>query len=100
MNIIANREIAICFNHNFEPHEVEKYFVNDSRWTPVDLILRDWLNNGTFNFCGLTQEEGYAALDFIKEHKAELIENNQVSRYGFNNFGIGLWNNYEFDTSH
>ena len=67
------------------------------RWTPTDLIMREFLNNGggsAQGFLGITTDECIEAYDYAKEHIEELIAKDMVNETGVNNFGFPLWNNY------
>jgi hypothetical protein len=66
--------------------------VNKEVWTLADLLVRQWLNNGGDGFEMVNVYEGY---EFVKEHKQELIDNNMLSKEGFNNAGFRIWDNYE-----
>lgn len=69
-------------------------------WTPVDLIIREWLNNGggsSKGFLGLTRAECRDCYNYAARHKDELIEENLVSESATNNFGLHLWSNYGYD---
>ena len=69
------------------------------RWTPCDLILREYLNNGggsAKGFLGITPGECRKCYEYIKENKEEFISKNMISKNGKNNFGFPLWENYNF----
>lgn len=66
--------------------------VNTEVWTLADLLVRQWLNNGGDGFEMVNVQEGYM---FVKEHKQELIDNNMLSKEGFNNAGFRIWDDYE-----
>lgn len=68
-----------------------------NEWTPTDLILREYLNNGggsSKGFLGITKSKCFEAVRFIKDNLEELIALDYISEKGFNNFGISLWDNY------
>ena len=70
-----------------------------NRWTPVDLILREELNNGGMSakgFCGITPARCHKAYAYAKTIKQELIDKKLINEKGFNNSGFVLWNNYNF----
>lgn len=70
------------------------------KWTPVDLIIREYLNNGAGSskgFLGVTPARCVAGYDFAVDHKEELIEMNMISKDGWNNFGFPLWKDYGFE---
>ena len=91
-----NRLQTVRVYNEYEPtwltvSECEK---ND-KWTPCDLIYREHLNNGggsAKGFLGLTPAECRKAATFISEHKQELVDMDLLSRKGWNNCGITLWN--------
>lgn len=69
-------------------------------WTPIDLIIREYLNNGggsANGFLGIRQYTCVACYDYICEHKQELIDKHLINQNGYNNFGIPLWKNYDFE---
>ena len=70
------------------------YKVNEDTWTLSDLFIRQYLNNlvdgfGMVNVMGVYQ--------YLCKHKDLLIEYNMVSKDGWNNSGLTLWENYNFD---
>lgn len=68
-----------------------------NKWTPTDLILREYLNNGggsSKGFLGITKSKCFEAVRFIKDNLEELIALDYISEKGFNNFGMQLWDNY------
>ena len=70
------------------------------KWTPIDLIMREYYNNGCGSargFLGTTPYECKRAADYIIEHQQEFKEKEMYSREGFNNSGFQLWSNYELD---
>lgn len=70
-----------------------------NRWTPCDLIIREYLNNGggsAKGFLGITTLQCEKAYNYIKEHKEEFISKNMINKNGHNNWGISLWENYNF----
>ena len=73
--------------------ECEKF----NKWTPTDLILREYYNNGggsSKGFLGITPSECIKCYKFIKENQEVLHELNYYSEKGFNNWGFQLWSNY------
>ena len=70
------------------------------KWTPYDLVIRDVLNNGggsAKGFLGINKKRCLNAYEYICTHKVELIDKNRVNEVGINNWGILLWNHYNFD---
>ena len=68
-------------------------------WTPVDLIIREQLNNGggsARGFLGLTPSECKKSYYYACEHKELLKELDLVNKSAVNNSGFPLWNNYDF----
>ena len=66
-------------------------------WTPCDMILREYYNNGggsANGFLGITMEECIDAFYFIKENVEFFKSNDLISPKGYNNFGWLLWTNY------
>lgn len=69
------------------------------RWTPCDLILREYLNNGggsAKGFLGITTLQCEKAYNYIKEHKEDFIGKDMINQKGVNNFGFPLWKDYNF----
>ena len=69
--------------------------VNDEHWTLADLFIRQWLNNGWDGF-GMVNVE--SMFDLLSKHRQLLIDNNMLSKDGYNNSGFPLWKNYNFDS--
>ena len=70
------------------------------KWTPVDLVIREYLNNGggsAKGFLGIYPYECRDLYHYICENKEEIINLNMVSESGWNNSGFPLWDNYDFD---
>lgn len=68
-------------------------------WTPVDLIIREELNNGggsAKGFLGISTSECHKCFKYIKENKKLLIDLDLINENGYNNFGITLWTGYKF----
>ena len=67
-------------------------------WTPTDLILREWYNNGggsSKGFLGISTNECKRCYEFIKENQKVLKNMDFYNEKGISNFGFTLWNNYE-----
>ncbi|MDR2821880.1 MAG: hypothetical protein LBV53_02890 [Mycoplasmataceae bacterium] len=67
---------------------------NNEQWTPLDIIFRDALNNGTFNFCKPVRKS--TCIEWIKKY----LENPEmykdyISEVAVNNSGFLLWNTYQ-----
>lgn len=70
------------------------------KWTPCDLIAREYLNNGCGSakgFLGLMPSEAEKAYAYMCQNKKYLVENDLVSEEAWNNSGFSLWKNYGFD---
>ena len=68
-------------------------------WTPIDLIIREYLNNGggsAKGFLGISPDRCIRAYQYACTIKPYLIENDLINKEGFNNHGFKLWSNYEF----
>ena len=67
-------------------------------WTPTDLILREWYNNGggsSQGFLGIPRSECKRCYYFIKDNQKALKEFDLYNEIGKNNFGFTLWTNWE-----
>ena len=70
------------------------------KWTPCDLIAREYLNNGggsAKGFLGLLPSECIKCYRYMAENKDYLIANDLISKEAWNNFGFPLWHDYNFD---
>ena len=68
-------------------------------WTPVDLIIREYLNNGggsAKGFLGISTSCCIRAYNYARQIREELIEKHLVSEYAKNNWGFELWNHYNY----
>lgn len=66
-------------------------------WTPTDLILREYYNNGggsAKGFLGITMNTCIQAYNYIKEHQNELVSKDYINKDGYNNSGFPLWKDY------
>lgn len=71
---------------------------NHGKWTPVDLILREYYNNGggsAKGFLGISRAECYRCYDYVVNNQELLRKMDYYSAMGWNNFGIPLWDNYQ-----
>ena len=72
----------------------------EDKWTPCDLIAREYLNNGggsAKGFLGILPSECKRCYYYMCEIKQELIDSDMINEKAWNNFGFPLWNNYNFD---
>ena len=90
-----NRELQKVAEHN-KLNKLE-WFENEGRWTPVDLVLRRYLNDGETSevFLGLNEEEFQRALSYIRNNFEDLVNQKQISTYGKNNYGFELWKDFD-----
>ena len=68
------------------------------KWTPCDLILREYYNNGggsAKGFLGISRAECIRCYEYIMENQELLREMDYYSANGWNNYGLSLWNNYK-----
>ena len=102
MNIILEDIIERVMEHNgYAKEDLTVATCNKKdKWTPCDLILREYLNNGggsARGFLGIEPEECEEAYDMICEYKGELIQADMINEKAWNNFGFPLWKEYDFD---
>lgn len=70
------------------------------KWTPADLVAREYLNNGCGSargFLGISCDTCEKCYRYMCEIKEELIAQDLISEKAVNNSGFPLWSNYEFD---
>lgn len=68
------------------------------RWTPCDLIMREWYNNGggsAKGFLGILPSECKKLAQYIVDNQEELKQMGYYNEVGKNNFGFTLWTNYK-----
>lgn len=96
-----NRLITIMQHNNYAPWWLtEEECTKHDKWTPCDLIAREYLNNGggsSKGFLGITRADCIKCYDYMCENKEELIKLGYISGSAWNNSGVLLWNNYNFD---
>ena len=71
-----------------------------NKWTPADLIAREYLNNGggsAEGFLGISRAECIKSYYYMCEIKEDLINAHMINEKAHNNFGFPLWNDYNFD---
>lgn len=71
-----------------------------NKWTPCDLIAREYLNNGggsSKGFLGTMPSECRRCYYYMIENKDYLIANDLISKEAWNNSGFPLWHDYNFD---
>ena len=69
------------------------------KWTPIDLIIREYLNNGggsAKGFLGIQPYQCRKAYEDLQECKQELIDKDLIHEKAWNNCGFTLWSNYNF----
>ena len=95
-----NRLKTIMEHNEYEQEWLTESVCNEhEKWTPCDLIAREYLNNGcgsSKGFLGITPSECRKCYDYMKEHKDYLVENDLVNEKAWNNSGFPLWSNYNF----
>ena len=67
-------------------------------WSPVDLMMREYYNNGggsAKGFLGISTSECIRCAEHIVANQGKLREMGAYSKDGFNNFGFPLWKDYE-----
>ena len=68
------------------------------QWTPVDLVLREYYNNGggsSMGFLGITTKDCIRCYEFIREHQELLQALDMYNEIGKSNWGFTLWTNWE-----
>ena len=68
------------------------------KWTPCDLILREYYNNGggsAKGFLGITTKACIECARVIIRNQKLFKEHNLYNENGWNNWGCSLWKNYE-----
>lgn len=93
--------LAKVMEHNDYPNDCLDYKTCNTinSWTPADLIVREYLNNGggsAQGFLGITTEECQKCYDYIVENKEYFIYNDLVNERATNNSGWELWFNWNF----
>lgn len=69
-----------------------------NKWTPTDLILREYYNNNCMSakgFLGITPNECEKCFNYIRDNQKQLKADNYYNKCGCNNFGFTLWENYQ-----
>lgn len=94
--------IKQVMEHNdYKPSWTTTVKCNEAKkWTPCDLIIRETLNNGggsAKGFLGIDKKRCLNAYEYICAHKVELIDLDLINKEGWNNWGISLWSNYNFN---
>ena len=72
----------------------------NGKWTPCDLIAREYLNNGggsAKGFLGISTNQCIKCYQYMGTIKQELIDNDLISIEAWNNSGFKLWTNYNFN---
>ncbi len=84
-------ELIAILQSNYDGDDVP-IEVNDEYWTLADLFIRQRLNNMGDGFGMVNVEEMF---NLLSEHKQLLIDNNMLSKDGYNNSGFQLWKNHD-----
>lgn len=92
------KSIMSYYKYNEEELTVEGA-LKHNHWTPTDLIIREYLNNGggsAKGFLNMTRAECIKCYDYICDNKKEIISLNWVNKNGYNNCNFPLWKDYDF----
>lgn len=93
-----NRIQTIMKHNDYREDMITTKVCNEEgKWTPCDLIAREYLNNGggsAKGFLGISRSECNKCYDYMCENRDELIDLDYVSQEGWNNWGIKLWQDY------
>ena len=68
------------------------------RWTPVDLVLREYYNNGcgsSIGFLGIRSSTCLKLYDYIQDNLEDIISKDMINETGRSNWGFTLWTNYD-----
>ena len=91
----------IMKHYGYESQDITVEACNKKNiWTPVDLVMREYYNNGggsAKGFLGILPSTCIKMANYIKEHQKELREKDMYSKDGFNNCGFPLWHDYKLD---
>lgn len=91
------RKIMEHNSHEFPNDITVKECEKKDLWTPIDLSLREDINNGSGSskgFLGILPHENKKLSQWIRENAQLLKELDYLSEFGWNNFGILLWSNW------
>lgn len=95
-----NRLLTIMKHNNYTDDMLDVSHCNaHNKWTPCDLIAREYLNNGGASargFLGISKTECIRSYNYMREIKEELLKKNYVNESAWNNSGIRLWKEYNF----
>ena len=70
----------------------------NGKWTPTDLILREYYNNGggsAKGFLGISKAECIKCYKYAHDNQELLKSADYYNECGWNNYGFELWNNYK-----
>lgn len=85
-------------HNDYEPEMITVAECNKvDRWTPVDLVMREYYNNGCGSakgFLGIMPSTCEKMAQYIIEHQEELREKDMYNKDGYNNCGCPLWHDY------
>ena len=93
--------IKTVMEHNDYTEDMVTAEVCDKKgfWSPCDLIIREALNNGggsAKGFLDMTKANCLKCYNYMVDNRQSVIDLGLVHEKGWNNFGIQLWNNYNF----
>lgn len=95
-----NRIKKVMAHNNYTPDMITASAcgaLEEPRWSPLDLILREYYNNGggsAKGFLGLTKGECIACYEYARDHQEELKQADLYNERGVSNWGFTLWDNY------
>ena len=105
---MIDKSLPIWFRHRLEKIMAHNGYTENmitveecnkqDKWTPVDLVLREWYNNGggsSKGFLGITRSDCERCYEFIKTHSMWLKDLDYYNECGKNNWGFTLWANWE-----
>ena len=86
-------ELIAILQSNYDDDEAPIH-TNEMWWTLADLFIRQELNNG---WDGFGMENVRKMFNLLSKHKQLLIDNDMLSKDGYDNSGFLLWKNYNFN---
>lgn len=86
-------------HNDYEPYMITvKECDKCDKWTPVDLVMREYYNNGCGSakgFLGIMPSTCEKMAQYIIENQEELKAKDMYNKKGVSNFGFTLWDNYQ-----